>query len=209
VSFFGYRILLNSPEFEFGEDVKLSELKAWQVKEAMEKGETSCQQIVSSVFDRIHQLNPKINAYITLIEDQAKKIAKKIDQKRTGGEKLRALAGIPVAIKDNICVKGVPTTCASKILSNFIPPYDATVVRKLKEADAIIIGKTNMDEYGMGSSNEHSFYGLAKNPSDLERIPGGSSGGSAAAVASDMTILALGSDTGGSVRQPVSAEWWE
>ncbi|MCK4428386.1 MAG: Asp-tRNA(Asn)/Glu-tRNA(Gln) amidotransferase subunit GatA [candidate division Zixibacteria bacterium] len=170
----------------------------------MEKGEISAQEIVSSLFERIHETNPKINAYITLTEDQAKEAAKKIDQRRSKGEKLGALAGIPVAIKDNICVKGIPATCGSKILSNFVPPYDATVVKKLKEADAIIIGKTNMDEFGMGSSNEHSFYGIAKNPSDLERIPGGSSGGSAVTVASDMTVMALGSDTGGSIRQPAS-----
>jgi aspartyl-tRNA(Asn)/glutamyl-tRNA(Gln) amidotransferase subunit A len=178
------------------------QLKAWQLEDILRKAETTCQQIVSATFDRIHQLNPKINAYVTLIEDQAQKTAKKIDRKRTKGEKLGALAGIPVAIKDNICVKGIPTTCGSKILSNFVPPYDATVVKKLKEADAIIVGKTNMDEFGMGSSNEHSFCGIAKNPSDLERIPGGSSGGSAAAVGSDMTTVALGSDTGGSIRQP-------
>jgi aspartyl-tRNA(Asn)/glutamyl-tRNA(Gln) amidotransferase subunit A len=184
--------------------VKLAQLKAWQLKDIMEKGETTCQKIVSSVFDQIHQLNPKINAYITLNEEQAKEAAQKIDEKRARGETLGSLAGIPVAIKDNICVKGIPTTCASKILSNFVPPYDATVVKKLKEADAIIIGKTNMDEFGMGSSNEHSFYGIVKNPSDLERISGGSSGGSAAAVASDIAIMALGSDTGGSIRQPAS-----
>jgi len=178
------------------------QLKAWQLEDIMRKAETTCQQIVSAIFDRIHEINPKINAYVTLTEDQAKEAAKKIDRKRTKGEKLGALAGIPVAIKDNICVKGIPTTCGSKILSNFVPPYDATVVKKLKEADAIIVGKTNMDEFGMGSSNEHSFYGIAKNPSDLERIPGGSSGGSAAAVGSDMTTVALGSDTGGSIRQP-------
>lgn len=184
--------------------MKLAQLKAWQLEDIMEKGETTCQEIVSAVFDRIHQLNPKINAYITLTEKEAKEAAGKIDQKRTKGEKLPLLAGIPVAIKDNICVKGVPTTCASKILSNFVSPYDATVVKKLKEADAIIIGKTNMDEFGMGSSNEHSFYGTVKNPSDLERIPGGSSGGSAATVACGMTVMALGSDTGGSIRQPAS-----
>ena len=184
--------------------MKLSELKAWHLKDIMEKGEVTSQQIISAAFERIHQLNPRINAYITPTENQAKEAAKKIDQKRTRGEKLGDLAGIPVAIKDNICVKGIPTTCGSKILSNFVPPYDATAVQKLREADAIIIGKTNMDEFGMGSSNEHSFYGIAKNPSDLKRIPGGSSGGSAAAVASNMAITALGTDTGGSIRQPAS-----
>ena len=184
--------------------MNLNSLRAGQLKGWMEKGEISAQEIVSSLFERIHETNPKINAYITLTEDQAKEAAKKIDQRRSKGEKLGALAGIPVAIKDNICVKGIPATCGSKILSNFVPPYDATVVKKLKEADAIIIGKTNMDEFGMGSSNEHSFYGIAKNPSDLERIPGGSSGGSAVTVASDMTVMALGSDTGGSIRQPAS-----
>ena len=184
--------------------LNLNSLRADQLKGWMEKGEISAQEITSALFELIHQLNPKINAYITLTEDQAKEAARKIDQKRIKGEKLGALAGIPVAIKDNICVKGIPATCCSKILSNFVSPYDATVVKKLKESDAIIIGKTNMDEFGMGSSNEYSFYGMAKNPHDLERIPGGSSGGSAAAVASDMTIMALGSDTGGSIRQPAS-----
>ena len=184
--------------------MNLNSLTAVQLRQRMEKREISAQQIVSSLFKHIHETNPKINAYITLTEDQAKEAAKKIDQKRTKGEKVGALAGIPVAIKDNICVKGIPATCGSKILSNFVPPYDATVVKRLKEADAIIIGKTNMDEFAMGSSNEHSFYGIAKNPSDLERIPGGSSGGSAATVASDMTVMALGSDTGGSIRQPAS-----
>jgi len=187
-----------------GGDLKHFQLKAWQLRDMVEKGEITCQQIVLSVFDRIRETNPKINAYITLSEEKAIETAQKIDRKRGNGENSGILAGIPLAIKDNICVKGIPTTCASKILSNFVPPYDATAVRKLREEDAIIIGKTNMDEFGMGSSNEHSFYGTARNPSDLERIPGGSSGGSAAAVASDMTIMALGSDTGGSVRGPAS-----
>ena len=187
-----------------GGNLKHFQLKAWQLRDMVEKGEITCQQVVSTVFDRIREANPKINAYISLTQNQAKEAAREIDGKKTRGEKLGILAGVPVAIKDNICVKGIPTTCASKILSNFVPPYDAAAVRKLREADAIIIGKTNMDEFGMGSSNEHSFYGTAKNPSDLERIPGGSSGGSAATVASDMTIVALGSDTGGSIRQPAS-----
>jgi aspartyl-tRNA(Asn)/glutamyl-tRNA(Gln) amidotransferase subunit A len=183
---------------------KTNELTGWQLREMMEKGETSCQEIISSVFQKIHKLNPRINAYITLMEKQAKETARKMDDRRSRGEKLGRLAGLPVAIKDNICTKGVLTTCGSKILSDFVPPYDATVVEKLKKADAIIIGKTNLDEFGMGSSNETSFFGPVGNPKEQNRVPGGSSGGSAAAVASGMTILALGTDTGGSVRQPAS-----
>jgi aspartyl-tRNA(Asn)/glutamyl-tRNA(Gln) amidotransferase subunit A len=166
--------------------------------------EVSCQEIISSVFQQIHNLNPQLNAYITLSEKQATESARKIDDRRSRGEKLGRLAGLLVAIKDNICTKGVLTTCGSKILSDFIPPYDATVVERLKQEDAVIIGKTNLDEFGMGSSNESSFFGKVGNPIDSERVPGGSSGGSATAVASGMTILALGTDTGGSVRQPAS-----
>jgi aspartyl-tRNA(Asn)/glutamyl-tRNA(Gln) amidotransferase subunit A len=170
----------------------------------MEKGKISCREIVSSVFRQIKKLNPQLNAYITLLEKEASESAGKIDDRRSRGEKLGRLAGLPVAIKDNICTKGVLTTCGSKILSNFTPPYDATAVERLKQEDAVIIGKTNLDEFGMGSSNENSFFGRVLNPIDSERVPGGSSGGSAAAVASNMTILALGTDTGGSVRQPAS-----
>jgi aspartyl-tRNA(Asn)/glutamyl-tRNA(Gln) amidotransferase subunit A len=170
----------------------------------MEEGEISCQEIVSSVFQQIQRLNPRINAYITLLEKQAAESARKMDDRRSRGEKLGRLAGLPIAIKDNICTKGVLTTCGSKILSDFIPPYDATVVERLKQEDALIIGKTNLDEFGMGSSNETSFFGPVGNPKEQNRVPGGSSGGSAAAVASGMTILALGTDTGGSVRQPAS-----
>lgn len=146
--------------------------------------------ILNSVFQRIDSIDKKIKAFI-LVNRNGK----------SENEKGK-LAGIPVAVKDNICVKGEETTCGSKILKGFKPPYDATVIKRLKEAGAVLIGKTNMDEFAFGSSCETSCYGLTKNPWDLDRIPGGSSGGSAAAVAADETVLALGSDTGGSIRQP-------
>lgn len=184
--------------------MKLNQRKAWELKKLLKKKEISSLEVVSSVFKEIKSKDKDINSFITLIEEDAKKSAEKIDQKIARGEKLGSLVGIPVAIKDNICVKGVFCTCGSKILEIFVSPYDATVVEWLKKEDAVIIGKTNMDEFAMGSSNESSYFGPAKNPYDLERIPGGSSGGSSACVASDMTILALGSDTGGSVRQPAS-----
>ena len=184
--------------------MKLNQRKATELKELLKKKEVSSLEVVSSVFKEIKSKDKDINSFITLIEEDAKKSAEKIDRKIARGEKLGSLAGIPVAIKDNICVKGVFCTCGSKILENFVSPYDATVVEWLKKEDAVIIGKTNMDEFAMGSSNENSYFGQAKNPYALKRIPGGSSGGSSACVASDMTILALGSDTGGSVRQPAS-----
>jgi len=186
------------------DEMKLNELPGWRLKEMMEKGEISAEQIVTSVFDQIHKVNPKINAYITLLEEQAMLSARRVDELRNEGGNPGMLGGLPVAIKDNICTRGVRTTCGSRILHNFVPPYDATAVERLKKADALLIGKTNMDEFAMGSSNENSFFGVVRNPLDEERIPGGSSGGSAAAVASGMAIMALGSDTGGSVRQPAS-----
>jgi aspartyl-tRNA(Asn)/glutamyl-tRNA(Gln) amidotransferase subunit A len=180
--------------------MKLYTLTCHEAIELIKKGEIKAEELVLSVISSISEKEEKINAYITKTLDSALEETKRID----GLSEKPPLAGIPISIKDNICTKGIPTTCGSKILSNFIPPYDATVISKLKDAGAIIIGKTNMDEFAMGSSTENSFFGPTRNPWNLEYVPGGTSGGSAAAVASHETIMALGSDTGGSIRQPAS-----
>ena len=164
--------------------------------------EISSAELTKSVFDRIKAVEGKVDAYLTLDEENAMKKAAEIDEKLAKGEELSPLAGIPVGIKDNISTKGLRTTCASKMLEDFVPPYDATVIKKLQAEDAILIGKTNLDEFAMGSSTENSAMKVTKNPIDITRVPGGSSGGSAAAVGSEMVPLALGSDTGGSIRQP-------
>jgi len=167
-------------------------------------GETTAVKLTEEYFSRIEKKDPEIGAYLTLMKDSAMQKARAADEKIKKGENINMLEGIPCAIKDNICVAGERATAASKILDNYIAPYDATVVKKIKEAGAVILGKTNMDEFAMGASTENSAYQKTKNPLDLKRVPGGSSGGSAAAVAGDMAVWALGSDTGGSIRQPAS-----
>lgn len=170
----------------------------------LQKKEVSSVQLVQACLDRISSVEDKIQAFLTLNEEAALEQAKSIDNRRMAGEALGQLAGIPVALKDNICTAGLKTTCGSKILANFKPPYSATVAEKLAEADTILLGKCNMDEFAMGSSTENSGFSPTRNPYNLAAVPGGSSGGSAAAVAAGETVIALGSDTGGSIRQPAS-----
>ena len=170
--------------------------------EGLFKKDFSVSEITKAFFDYIEDKDKDIDAFLRLSKDSALSQAKAVDVDIATGEKLDVLAGVPLAIKDNILIEGEPTTAASKILANYRASYDATVIKKLKEAGAIFLGKTNMDEFAMGSSTENSAFKITKNPADLERVPGGSSGGSAAAVAADMAVAALGSDTGGSIRQP-------
>ena len=183
--------------------MELYSLTIHQVHELLSKGEVTSQEVTESVFKRIESVEEKVNAYITLTQKLAMEQAKHADENIKQG-KLNTLTGIPLVIKDVLCIKGVRTTCGSRILENFIAPYDATVIKKMKEKDAIFIGRTNMDEFAMGSSTETSYFGTTRNPWDLQRIPGGSSGGSAAAVSADECIGALGTDTGGSIRQPAA-----
>jgi len=158
-------------------------------------------ELTKACLERIHQVEPKVHAFVTITEEVALKQAQKADELLANGN-TNPLTGIPVLIKDNMCTQGIPTTCSSKMLENFVPPYDATVVEKLNDCGAVMVGKSNMDEFAMGSSNEHSAFFPTHNPWDLSRVPGGSSGGSATAVAAGEAIYALGSDTGGSIRQP-------
>jgi aspartyl-tRNA(Asn)/glutamyl-tRNA(Gln) amidotransferase subunit A len=186
--------------------VELYRLTIAETRKLLDKKEISVGDIVRSLYERIDAVEDRVKAFVTITKDKAFEMARntqeRIDRQEMGNNS--SLTGIPVAIKDNMCTKGIRTTCGSKILSNFIPPYESTVTSRLKEQGFVLVGKTNMDEFAMGSSTENSGFQVTKNPWDPERIPGGSSGGSAAAVAADECIAALGSDTGGSIRQPAS-----
>ena len=182
----------------------LTEKTIIELANLLEKGETSAEEIIKEYIKRINTIDKKINAYITFDDEKAIIDAKESDKRRKKGAHLSRYDGIPIAIKDNICTKGIQTSCASGILKDFVPPYDATSVVKIKEMGFIILGKMNMDEFAMGSSTETSYFGPTKNPYNLERVPGGSSGGSAAAVSAMIAPAALGSDTGGSIRLPSS-----
>lgn len=178
------------------------ELSAAELHKMLIEKKCSATEITQSVFERIDEVEEKVGAYLCLTSDKALERARQVDAKIAAGEEIGPLAGIPIAIKDNICTKGIATTCASRMLHNFVPPYNATVMDKLETADIIMPGKVNMDEFAMGSSCETSYFHITRNPHDLTRVPGGSSGGSAACVAAGEAVLALGSDTGGSIRQP-------
>lgn len=185
--------------------MNLNELSAATLKKLLLTREVSNCEIMAAVLDRIDAADESIGAFLT-VRDRNELIqeARKVDERRSRGEFVGALAGLPVAIKDNISTEGIRTTCASKMLNSYVPPYDATVVAKIRKADGIILGKTNLDEFAMGSSTENSAFKITRNPHNLDYVPGGTSGGSAAAVAANETILAIGSDTGGSIRQPAS-----
>jgi aspartyl/glutamyl-tRNA(Asn/Gln) amidotransferase, A subunit len=182
----------------------LLRLSAAEMAGKLRAGEVTSVELTQACLDRIHAIDSRVGAFLSVDDEGALATAREVDSKRAAGEELHRFAGVPIAVKDNMVTRGKPTTCASKILEGWLPPYDATVVAKLREAGLPIVGKTNMDEFAMGSSTEHSAYGQTRNPWDVTRIPGGSSGGSAAAVSAFMVPWALGSDTGGSIRQPAA-----
>ena len=184
--------------------MSIHKLTLFELQKKFTAGEITASEIVRAYFLRIGQTEPKVKAYVTQTKEAATAQARTLDEALKGWRKTLPMMGMPLAIKDNICTEGVITTCSSRMLGNFIPPYDATVVRKLREQRFVLLGKTNLDEFAMGSSTENSAFGPSRNPWNLHCVPGGSSGGSAAAVAADECAAALGSDTGGSIRQPAA-----
>ena len=177
-------------------------LSAYEMQKQMEQGQLGALEATEAYLAEIEKREAEVGAYLLIEAERAKKQAQEMDARRAKGERLGALAGIPMALKDNLCTRGIRTTCASRMLEHFVPPYDAFVAEKLR--DSVLLGKLNMDEFAMGSSTENSYFHPTKNPVNLERVPGGSSGGSAAAVAAGEAVFSLGSDTGGSIRQPAA-----
>ena len=184
--------------------MELKGLTLAEVRKSLRDGETTAVALAEQTLAHAQQENQKNGAYLSFSQERALEQARRVDALQARGEALPPLAGVPVAVKDVIVTRGLRSTCASRMLADYIPPYDATAVERLERAGAVIIGKTNCDEFAMGSSSENSAFYPVRNPRDLERVPGGSSGGSAAAVAADTCVVALGSDTGGSIRQPAS-----
>jgi aspartyl-tRNA(Asn)/glutamyl-tRNA(Gln) amidotransferase subunit A len=187
-----------------GIPVELYEMTAHELSDMLKTRKISAVELTQAFLDRIAAIDGKIGCYITACKDEAMEQAAKVQERMDRGEATSPLAGIPAAIKDNICTEGIPTTCGSKMLQDFVPPYNATVINRLYEQGMVLLGKLNMDEFAMGGSTETSYFKKTKNPWDLDRVPGGSSGGSAAAVASGEAAFALGTDTGGSIRQPAA-----